>query len=128
MATFTNTGMAAVAGLINGETTNFFEYAAIGTDDTAAAATDTALGAEITTGGGARATATTSRVTTAVTNDTAQWVKTWSFSATHAIDECGILDSATTGILLMRHVFAATKNVEDGDSLELTVKMQVSSA
>jgi hypothetical protein len=60
-----------------------------------------------------------------VTNDTAQFVKTFSFTGTLAINECGVFDAATTGVMLMRHKFTSTKNVEDGDSLELTIKMQV---
>lgn len=125
MATFQNTGIASVAGLINGEITNFFDYIALGSGTDAEDATDTALVTEIATNGGARATSTNSQVTTTVTNDTAQFVKTFSFTGTLAINECGVFDAASTGVMLMRHKFTSTKNVEDGDSLELTIKMQV---
>lgn len=127
MATFTNAGMAAVAGLVNGNgAITEFTYLAIGSGDTAEAATQTALVTEITTNGGARASASVSRVTTTVTNDTAQWVKTWTFTGSLSINECGVLNAASSGTMLMRHKFTATKNVENGDSLELTVKMQIS--
>ncbi|MBI4160056.1 hypothetical protein HY504_02725 [Candidatus Wolfebacteria bacterium] len=117
-------GKAAVAGLINGVITNFFEYIAIGTGTVAPAAGDTALGAEITTGGGARAAGTTSRVTTDVTNDTAQVVLTFNFTASFAVTESGVLDSAAAGILLARQTFSAI-NVVSGDSLQVTWKLDV---
>lgn len=116
-------GKAAVAGLINGVITNFFEHIAIGTGTVAAAAGDTALGAEITTGGGARAAGTTSRVTTTVTNDTAQVVFTFAFTASFAVTEAGLLDSISAGTLLARQVFAAV-NVVSGDSLQITWKIK----
>ena len=125
MATFQNAGIASVAGLINGEVTNFFDYIALGSGTDAEDATDTTLVTEITTNGGARASSTNSQVTTTVTNDTAQFLKTFSFTGTLAINECAVFDAATTGTMLMRHKFTSTKNVEDGDSLELTIKMQV---
>lgn len=117
-------GKAGVAGLINGVITNFFEYIAIGTGAVAPAAGDTALGAEITTGGGARAVGTTSRVTTDVTNDTAQIVLTFNFTASFAVTESGVLDSASAGTLLARQTFTAI-NVVNGDSLQVTWKFDV---
>lgn len=126
MATLTNAGMGRVSGLVNGEVTNFFEHLALGTNDTSESASDTALGSEINSNGGERAEATTSQVTTSVTDDTAKWVKTFNFTGSLSINECGVLDAGTGGNLLMRHVFSSTKNVENGDSLELTVKMQIS--
>lgn len=125
MATFQNTGIASVAGLINGEVTNFFDYIALGEGTDAEVATQTELVTEIATNGGSRATSTNSQVTTTVTNDTAQFLKTFSFTGTLTINECGVFDAASTGVMLMRHKFASTKNVEDGDSLQLTIKMQV---
>lgn len=119
--TITNNGLAQTAGLINGVVTNFFEYIAIGTGTTAAAASDTALEEEAT-----RSSATTiSRVTTTETNDTAQWVETFNFNAGSAITESGILDSAASGTLLCRQVFSAI-NVASGDSLQVTWKVQAS--
>lgn len=120
----TDAGKAGVAGLINGVVTNFFEYIAIGTGAVAPAAGDTALGAEISTGGGARAAGTTSRVTTDVTNDTAQVVVTFNFTSTFAVTESGVLDSAAAGTLLARQTFSAI-NVVNGDSLQVTWKFDV---
>lgn len=117
-------GKAAVAGLINGVITNFFEHIAIGTGTVAAAAGDTTLGTEITTGGGARAAGTTSRVTTDVSNDTAQIVVTFAFTASFAVTESGVLDSISAGTLLCRQTFSAV-NVVNGDSLQVTWKIDV---
>jgi hypothetical protein len=117
-------GKAATAGLINGVVTNFFEHIAIGTGATAAAAGDTACQTEITTNGGQRAAGTTSRVTTDVTNDTAQVVLTYNFTGSFAITESCLLDSITTGTLLARQVFSAI-NVVNGDSLQVTWKIDV---
>lgn len=117
-------GKAAVAGLINGVITNFFEYIAIGTGTVAPVAGDTALGAEITTGGGARAAGTTSRVTTDVTNDTAQVVLTYNFTASFAVTESGVFDSVSAGTMLCRQTFSVI-NVVNGDSLQVTWKIDV---
>jgi hypothetical protein len=119
-----NAGLGQVSGYINGVITGkSFAYVAIGTGTTAAAATDTALQSEITTGGGARAAATTSQTTTTVTNDTAQWVITYNFTASFAVTESGIFDAASGGNLLAHQVFSAY-NVVNQDSLTLTWKVQ----
>ena len=118
-------GKAEVAGLINEQTSGGFTYLAIGTGTTSPAAGDTTLEAEITTGGGARAAATCSRITTTVTNDTAQMVHQWTFSATFAVTESGVFDAASSGVLLARQTFSAI-NVVSGDKLEVTWKVQVS--
>lgn len=117
-------GKAGIAGLINGVVTNFYDYMAIGTGTTAAAAGDTALGTEISTSGGARALATLSRVTTTDTNDTAQFVLTYSFTGSFAVTEAGLFDASAAGNLLCRQVFSAV-NVANGDSLQITWKVQI---
>lgn len=121
----TNAGKAEVAGLLNGATTGAFDYIAVGTGTTAAAAGDTALQTEIVDSGLARAQGTTSRITTTVTNDTAQVTKTFSVTGTKAVTEAGLLDAASAGIILARQVFAAV-NVSNGDSLQITWKIQLS--
>lgn len=116
--TVVTTGKAQVAGLICGVVTDHFEYVAIGTGTTATSAASTALSHEAT-----RATAATSRVTTTVTNDTAQLVKTFSFNAASAITESGVQDSASEGTMLCRATFSAI-NVSSGDSLQVTWKVK----
>lgn len=120
-------GKAEVAGLINGSTSGAFTYMAIGIGTNAEDHEETALFSEITTGGGARAAASCTRTTTTYTNDTAQWVKTWTFSAGFAITESGIFDDPTAGIMLCRKTFGAI-NVVSGDQLQITWKDQVTAA
>lgn len=120
----TDAGKAAVAGLINGVITNFFEYIALGTGTNAAAAGDTALQTETSASGLARASSTTSRVTTDVTNDTARLTNAFAAGASVAITEAGVLDSAAAGVLLARQVFSAV-NVVSGDTFTPTFNFDV---
>jgi hypothetical protein len=121
----TNAGFAGVASRLNGAGSEaVFNYIGIGTGTTAAAVTDTGLEAEIATGGGQRALATASRVTTDVTNDTAQNVVTFNFSSSFAITESGVFNAASAGTLLARQVFSAI-NVSNGDSLQVTWKFDI---
>jgi hypothetical protein len=116
----TNAGMAGIASRINGSGSEAaFTYIAVGTGTNAAAATDTTLQTEITDSGLARAGATASRVTVDVTNDGARLIYTFSVGGTKAITESGVLNDATTGVLLARQVFTAV-NVTSGDSLQIT--------
>lgn len=121
----TNAGMAGVASRINGAGSEAaFTYIAVGTGTTAANAADTTLETEITDSGLARAAATASRVTTDVTNDTAQNLYTFSVTGTKAVTESGVLNAASSGVLLARQVFSAV-NVVNGDSLQVTWKFDV---
>ncbi len=121
----TNAGMAGVASRINGSGGEAaFTYIAVGTGTTAAAAADTALETEITDSGLARANSTASRVTTDVTNDTAQLQNTFSVTGTKAVTESGVLNAGVAGTLLARQVFSAV-NVVNGDSLQVTWKFDV---
>lgn len=123
----TTAGIAGVAGRINGSgSPAAFTYIALGTGTNAAAAGDTTLQTEITTYGGARANSTVSLVTTDTTNDTAQLLNTFTFTAgaSFAITESGVLNAASVGTLLARQVFAAI-NVTNGDSLQVTWKFDV---
>lgn len=118
-------GKAGVAGLIIATgLTDAFDHIAIGIGTTAAAAGNTTLESEITTNGGQRALATLSRVTTDVTNDTAQAEVTFAFTGTFAVTEAGLLTAISAGVLLCRQVFAAV-NVISGDSLLVRYKVDV---
>lgn len=118
-----STGKAGMAGLLVGTGgVSAFEYIALGTGSTTPAAGDTALEAEITSGGAGRALASTSRVTTGVTDDTSQLQATFNFTASHTITESGVLNADSGGVLLARQVFFVL-NVSDGD--ELTVRWRI---
>lgn len=122
----TNAGKAAVAGLILKDiSVNDFDWLAIGTGVTAFNAAQTTLVAET-----HRVAGTGTRVTTAVANDTAQLVATFSgFAGTEAVTEIGEFNLAAAGDMLMRQAFGALPlNVDwdAGDSIVMTVKDQVS--
>ena len=122
----TNAGKAEVAGLAgNTGSPTAFTYLAVGTSNTAVAATQTALGAEITTGGLERAAATVSRTTTTVTTDTLRLTKTWTASATHAVEEIGIFNAASSGDMLGR-ALTGTKNLVSGETLAATYDVDFS--
>ncbi len=117
------TGKAEVAALILSDiASDAFDYLAIGTGTTAFAAGNTTLETET-----HRVAGTGTRVTTSVTNDTAQLVVTFSgFSGTEAVTEVGMLNAASTGDLLMRQTFSALNvDWDAGDSIVMTVKIQV---
>ena len=122
----TNAGMAEVAGLILTDVGGTaFDYIAIGTGTTPFDPTQTALVTEI-----KRKAGTGSRVTTTVTNDTAQLVTTFSsadtLSGTSAVTESGVFNAATAGTMLCRQVFSALNiNWDAGDTLQVTWKVQV---
>ncbi len=131
----TNAGIAAIAQLIGGGSTNAFKYVAIGTGTTAAAAGDTALGTEV-----LRTAGTVSYTTTTVTNDTVQIQATFSKdttpsntnqsapTGTAAITESGVFDDGTAGNMLCHQVFSAINvNWDNGDSIQITWKIQISS-
>lgn len=117
----TNAGFAERAGLlIATDSPTAFSYIAIGIGTTAANAADTTLETESMRGQGAL-----SRVTTTQTNDTAQIVEEFAIVSTLAITESGVLNAASVGDLLNRATFTAI-NVVNGDTLEITWKIQMS--
>ena len=119
-----NAGRAAVAGLILTDVSvNDYDYLAIGTGTNAPVATQTTLQTETHRGAG-----TGTRVTTAVTDDTAQLVFTFSgYSGTEAITEIGTFNAAAVGDMLMRQTFSVLNvDWDKGDSMVATVKVQVS--
>lgn len=128
----TSAGKAAMASRCNGAGGEAaFTSIGLGTGTTAANVADTALEAgklgDGTVDGGvhilATASVTASRVTTTVTNDTAQLVGTAAFTATVAVTESGVFNANTAGVLLCRQVFSAI-NVVNGDSIQVTWKVK----
>jgi hypothetical protein len=116
----TDAGRAGVASRINGAGGEAaFTWIAVGTGTTAAANADTTLQTELATSGLSRANATASRVTTDVTNDSARLVNSFTVTGTAAVTESGVLNAASSGVLLARQVFSAV-NVINGDTLQVT--------
>jgi len=126
-AVLTNTGMAGAASRLNGAGAEAaFDYIAVGTGTTAADASDTTLETEIVDSGLARAQdASPTRETTAQTNDTAVCDYAFSVTGTKAVTETGLLNAGAAGVLLCHDVFSAI-NVINGDTLTMTIKVQVS--
>lgn len=99
----TNASLAAIAGLIgNTGSQSPFGYLALGTGNTAPAASQSALIAEITTSGLARQASTNSRTTTAQTNDTLSMTATWTASGSQSVQEIGIFNATSLGVMLAR--------------------------
>lgn len=130
----TNAGKAAAASRLNGSGSEAaFTAVGIGIGTTAAAATDTTLETERKADGTAAsgvhalpaASVTLSRVTTTVTNDTAQLVGTITFTGSLAVTESGVFNADTNGVMISRQVFSAI-NVASADSLQLTWKIKAS--
>ncbi len=119
----TTVGKAAISGLVgNTGAQTAFGYLALGTSATAVAIGDTTLGAELSTLGLSRAAATVSRVTTTTTNDTLQLLYTWTASGSTTVQEVGIFNAASSGVMLS-HLLSGGWAVINGTSLQLTYKV-----
>lgn len=119
MATITDNGLILRSHLLWDDTSGNITYIALGTSNQAEANGDSALIAEIGTSGCARA-AISSRTYEATAK--AVLVHTFTVTGTVGVNEIGYLDSSANGILYMRHVFAAQKNLINGDTLQITGK------
>lgn len=120
--TITDAGKAQVAALVgNISSPTAFSCLGVGTGTNPSAVTDTTLQSEIVDSGLARASATMSRVTTTVTNDTLQMVKSWTASGSKAVTEVGAFNAVSSGIMLGRQVFSAV-NLVPTDIFEVTYK------
>lgn len=121
--TVTSTAFAAVAGLVGAtDSQSAFTYLAVGTDATAAAASQTALLAEITDTGLSRHAATVTRETTTQTNDTLQLVYEWTATGTKAVEEIGVFNATSAGVMLGRKT-TGTKTVNNGEKLNATYQI-----
>lgn len=120
-----NSGKGEIINLIGNVTTPAaFTYLANGSDATVAGATQTALLAENDdTYGAGRAAATVARATTVFVNDTLSLTKTWSITGNVTVNEVGIFNDDTAGIMLGRQVTSVTKNLTDGDSFQVVYKI-----
>lgn len=125
MATvFADVGKAWVVDKMDDSQASTMNRIGWGTGAGTAAATDTQLFSEDNDG---RATATLSQQTTTVTGDTYQAVGTITSTGTKTITNAGLFDAATegTGNMLVKGDFTGIPLLS-GDSIEFTIKLQVS--
>lgn len=116
-------GKAAMAGLVgNTGAVTAFTFLAVGTSNTAVAVGQTALQAELSTLGLSRVAATVSRVTTTVTNDTLQLTTAWNVSGSTTVEEIGVFNASSVGIMLGR-ALTTSKAVSNGDTLTGTYQI-----
>lgn len=118
-----NTGRAWVAGLLsNTETQIATYYGNVGTGAGTAAVTDTTLFTET---GTARIGITPTRVTTAFTDDTAQFVFTYTATGSIDVTNAGYFTASTAGTLIQKSDHATIPLLAN-DSIEYTFKNQMS--
>lgn len=121
----TNAGLAQLALLAGDATAVPFTYLALGTSNTAVAASQTALGGEITDSGLARVGATISRVTTTVNNDTLQLYKQFAVTGTKTIQEVGVFNGSSGNTMLSR-ALTSSKTLVSGELFDITYKIKFS--
>lgn len=118
-----NVALAVFSGLAgNTGAQTALTYLAVGTSSTAFSASQTALQAEIVDSGLARTIATITRSTTTQTNDTLQLDYTWTASGSKTINEIGVFNAASVGVMGARKVTTATAIVS-GQLLIATYKI-----
>jgi hypothetical protein len=119
-----DTGLAALAGALSGDTAtpSNFKYIGIGTDATAEDHAQTALLAEVES----RATGTQGRTTGSVANDTYTLSAAVSCASARTLNESGIFNSATPSgsTMLARKKFLTVKNVDAGGSITVNWTMK----
>ena len=127
MATFcVNGGLKLTTGLLTAVSALVPKYMAIGSGTTTAAITDTTLTTEYTTGtwsGYARVTGTATQQTTTSSDDTAQWVGSWTAPAAETVAEAGNFDASTVGNLFVHGNFTGVA-LSSGDTLQVTITVQ----
>lgn len=121
MVTITNDGLVWAAKRAGGvDSVAPMTYLELGTGTGAESQTDTALKTPITGSGLARAAATVSYEASYKTVLTALWTST--SVSTVAIREVGAFNSSSGGTMWFRHLWSSARNVDNGDSIQVTCK------
>jgi hypothetical protein len=113
----TNVGRAQAAGYLSNTVTQITSYFGnVGTAAGTAAATDTTLFTEVGTG---RISITPTRVTVTLTNDTAQYVFTYTATGSISITNAGYFTASSAGTLMQKSDHASIPLLS-GDSILYT--------
>lgn len=116
----TNASLAVITGLMgNTGAQTAFTYLELGTSSQAVSASDTALIAAITDTGLQRQAATVSRTTITQTNDTLQLVGSWAATGSKTIQEIGVFNASSSGVMLSR-VLTGSQSVVNGNIVSAT--------
>lgn len=119
MVTITDAGLEWAAKRAAGvDSVAAMTYLELGTGTTAEANAHTTLVTPITDSGLARAAATCSYEATAKT----VLQKTWTATGTKAIREVGAFNASSDGTMWFRHLWSTARNVDSGDSIQVTCK------
>lgn len=117
----TNGGRAQSAGYWTNTVTQLATYYGnVGTGAGTSTVTDTTLFTEV---GTARIAITPTRVTTSVTNDTGQFVFTFTAASSVSVTNAGIFTASSAGTLVQKSDHA-TIPLLNGDSIQYTFKNQ----
>ena len=119
------TGEAICSGLVTKVTTLDPKFIGIGSGAGTTANSDTTLFTEYTTGtwsGYARTSNAGTQVTVTDTNDTAQWVGTFTAGAAQTVTNAGNFDALTVGNLFVKGDFTGVV-LANGDSIQVTIKL-----
>ncbi len=123
----TNAGLAVISGLVgNTGAQTAFTYLALGTSTTAVSASHTALQAESASSGLTRVSATVARVTGSQTNDTLRLTNSFTCGVAGpvVIEEVGIFNAASTGVMLAR-ALSGSFSLVSGNVLAVTYDWKV---
>jgi hypothetical protein len=118
----TNVGKAQIAGYVSNTVTQIVTYFGnVGTGAGTTAAADTSLFSET---GSARISITPTRTTTAFTNDTAQYIFTYTATGGINVTNAGYFTASTGGVLMQKSDHA-TIPLLAGDSIQYTFRNQM---
>ncbi len=126
MVTITDDGLDQIAKLFNGISTLPFKYIALGGSNTTAESyTNTKLDNEFNSSGLERALADNISF---VSPAKAKINHTFNASASFAVWEVGLFNESGTGngSMYCRHVYSSAKNLNAGDSIEITFEITMS--
>jgi hypothetical protein len=119
---YTNSGRAQLAGYASNTVTQITTYYGnVGTGAGTAAVTDTTLFTEV---GTARLAITPTRVTVTLTNDTAQYVFTYTATGSTNVTNAGYFTASSAGTLMQKSDHA-TVPLLSGDSITYTFQCKI---